>query len=99
MVFRSVVGPSLSITMIRVANDVPYFWYSLPLIRMFARTLYFLATFSNHSPDFPPVRLAPPFGSFACPPPRMATSRPPGASLCRAESTWLNPNVLLFLAS
>ena len=34
------VGPSLSITMILVAEAVPYFWYSLPWTRTLARTLY-----------------------------------------------------------
>ena len=85
-------------TIIRVAKLVPYFWYSLPLIRTFARTLYRFPIFWNHAPDFLFVKLAPPSGSFACPPPRIATSRPPGCNLCNALSRWLKPYWLLFRA-
>lgn len=98
-VVRDGVGPSLSMTMMRVAKAVPYFWYSRPWMRTLARTLYLAATFSNHLPEGPPSKVAPPLVSSARPPPRIATSRPPGSSRCRAESTWLNPYWLRFFAA
>jgi hypothetical protein len=77
------VGPSLSITTNLLWYVVPYLPYSLPSMTMLARTLYFAIVAVHHSAAVP-LRLAPSCHASLRPPGRMATRRPPSASVSSA---------------